>query len=71
MFAPASSERWAGVSLPSGSGAVMMPIVEAEGRYIGGCMFLHRNPTTAVLTVVRASAGSAAFCEAVGKEVVR
>lgn len=71
VFAPASAERWKEIELPTGDAAILLPVIAIEGRYIGGCAFIHRNAATNVLTVLRASAASPQFCESVGSEVAR
>lgn len=68
---PGSASRWTSVRLPSGEAAILAPIVEAGGRFIGGCAFVQHNPSTGVLTVIRASAGSPQFCQELGAEVTK
>lgn len=71
VFAPASAERWKTIHLATGEAAILLPVIAVDGRYIGGCAFVHRNDVTGVLTVLRASAASPQFCESVGAEVAR
>lgn len=71
VFLPGSAERWTTVQLPSGEAALLQPIVQAAGRFIGGCALVQHNPSTGVLTVIRASAGSPQFCVAIGAVVAK
>ncbi len=62
IFGAGSPGRWSEVTVGGKPAALLAPIVEADGRFVGGCQLAWRDEGTDVLTKVFATAGSPEFC---------
>lgn len=67
LYQPASQGRWSEGTVAGRPAAILGPIVQADGKFIGGCAVAFRDEQVNSLTLVKAPAGSVAFCKSVAE----
>lgn len=71
VYASASKTRWSDGVVNGHPAVFMSPIIEADGHPLGGCEAIVLDSGDAVITVIRATAGSAAFCAQIANEATK